>query len=99
MYARSATLRRYRAIHPALKQGYPGAPSGRLAQHLTPLAAFISGLVGSKSSPLPRMATTGPERATPARRVNRLSRGLDHDAILEEVSCVPYAAMLLHPWA
>ncbi len=37
----SDNLRRYRAIRQALKQGYPGEPSGRLAQHLTSLAAFI----------------------------------------------------------
>jgi hypothetical protein len=92
-------LRRYRAIHQALKQGYPGEPSGRLAQHLTTLAAFLSGMVGSKSSQLPSMATKAPDRAKPDSRVKRLSRWLDHDAILEEVSCLPYAAMLLHQWA
>jgi hypothetical protein len=92
-------LRRYRAIHQALKQGYPGEPSGRLAQHLTTLAAFISGMVGSKSSQLPSMATKVPERAKPDSRVKRLSRWLDNDAILEAVYCLPYAAMLLHPLA
>ena len=40
--------RRYRAIHEALTQCYPGEISGRMAQHLTVLAAFISGIVGSK---------------------------------------------------
>src|SRR5918993_1291557 len=45
--------RRYRAIHEALTQCYPGEISGRMAQHLTVLAAFISGIVGSKSSQLP----------------------------------------------
>ena len=92
-------LRRYRAIHQALKQGYPGEPSGRLAQHLTTLAAFLSGMVGSKSSQLPSMATKAPDRAKPDSRVKRLSRWLDNDAILEEVYCLPYAAMLLHPLA
>jgi hypothetical protein len=43
--------RRYRAIHEALAQCYPGPMSGRMAQHLTTLAAFISGIVASKSSP------------------------------------------------
>ena len=41
-------LRRYHAIRQALKQGYPGEPSGRLAQHLTSLAAFISGISRSR---------------------------------------------------
>jgi hypothetical protein len=53
----SDNLWRYRAIRDALIQCYPNEPSGRLAQHLTPLAAFISGIVGSKSSPLPSIAT------------------------------------------
>ena len=92
----SDNLRRYRAIHQALKQWYPGEPSGRLAQHLTTLAAFISGIVGSKSSQLPSIATKVPERAKPDSRVKRLSRWLDNDAILEEVYFLPYAEMLLH---
>ena len=92
-------LRRYRAIHQALKQWYPGEPSGRLAQHLTTLAAFISGIVGSKSSQLPSIATKAPDRAKPDSRVKRLSRWLDNDAILEEVYFLPYAEMLLHQLA
>ena len=81
----SDNLRRYRAIRQALKQWYPGEPSGRLAQHLTSLAAFISGIVGSKSSQRPSIATKVPDRAKPDSRVKRLSRWLDNDAILEEV--------------
>jgi hypothetical protein len=82
-------LRRSRAIHQALNQGDPGEPSGRLAQHVPTLAAFIRGMVGSQSRPLPRMATQVPERAQPDRRVTRWSRGLDHDAILAEGYCFP----------
>src|SRR2546428_12273856 len=95
----SDNLRRYRAIRQALKQWYPGEPSGRLAQHVTTLAAFISGIVGSKSSQLPSIATKVPDRAKPDSRVKRLSRWLDNDAILEEVYFLPYAEMLLHQLA
>src|SRR5437773_4961845 len=95
----SDNLRRYRAIHQALQQGYPGEPSGCMAQHLTTLAAFISGIVGSKSSQLPSIATKVPDRAKPDSRVKRLLRWLDNDAILEEVYFLPYAAMLLHQLA
>ena len=49
----SDNLRRYRAIRRSLTQCYPGEMSGRMAQHLTTLAALISGIVGSKSSQLP----------------------------------------------
>jgi hypothetical protein len=92
-------LRRYHAIRQALQQCYPGEPSGRLAQHLTSLAAFISGIVGSKSSQLPSIATKVPDRAKPDSRVKRLSRWLDNDVILEEVYFLPYAEMLLHQLA
>jgi hypothetical protein len=99
VYAMSDNLRRYRAIRQALKQGYPGEPSGRLAQHLTTLAAFISGIVGSTSSQLPSIATKVPDRAKPDSRVKRLSRWLDNDAILEEVYFLPYAELLLNQLA
>ena len=42
----SDNLRRYRAIRRALTQCYPGEISGRMTQHLTTLAALISGIVG-----------------------------------------------------
>jgi hypothetical protein len=63
VYAMRDNLRRYRVIHDALIQSYPGAPSGRLAQHLITLAAFIRGIVGSKSSQLPSIATKMADRA------------------------------------
>jgi len=91
----SDNLRRYRARRQALNQWYPGEPRGRLAQHVTSLAAFMSGLVGSKRSQLPSMATKVPERAKPDSRVKRVSRWLDNDAMLEEVSCLPSAELLL----
>jgi hypothetical protein len=54
VYAMSDNLRRYRAIRQALKQWYPGEPRGRLVQHLTSLAAFMSGIVGSNSRCSPK---------------------------------------------
>ena len=81
----SDNLQRYRAIRQALKQGYPGEPSGQMARHLTTLAAFISGIVGSKSSQLPSIATKIPDRALPESRVKRLARWVDNPGILEEV--------------
>jgi Transposase DDE domain len=95
----SDNLRRYRAIRDALAQCYPGEPSGRLAQHLTTLAAFISGIVGSKSSQLPSIATKIADRAKPESRVKRLSRWLDNAHILEEIYFLPYAEILLHQLA
>ena len=92
----SDNLRRYRAIREALTQCYAGEMSGRMAQHVTTLAAFISGIVGSKSSQLPSMATKIADQAKPESRVKRLSRWLDHEQIKEEIYFLPCAAMLLH---
>ena len=91
----SDNLRRYRAIREALTQCYPGEISGRMAQHLTTLAALISGIVGSRSSQMPTIATKIPDRAKPESRVKRLSRWLGNDEIKEEIYCLPYAEMLL----
>src|SRR5919198_5529597 len=91
----SNNLRRYRAIRDALTQGYPGQPTGTVARHLTTLAAFISGIVGSKSTQLPHLVTKVPDGAKPESRVKRFTRWLDNDRILEEVYFLPYAALLL----
>ena len=91
----SDNLHRYRAIREALIQWYPGQPTGTVARHLTTLAALISGIVGSKSTQLPRVATPIPDRAKPESRVKRLTRWLDNDRIVEEVYVLPYAELLL----
>ena len=87
--------RRYRAIREALIQCYPGELSGRMTQHVTILAAFISGIVGSKSSQLPSIASKVPDRAKAESRVKRLSRWLDNEHIKEEIYFLPYAELLL----
>ena len=61
----SDNLRRYRAIRDALRQGYPGQPTGTVARHLITLAALISGIVGSQSTQLPKVATHVPDGAKP----------------------------------
>jgi len=91
----SDNLRRYRAIRDALRQGYPGQPTGTVARHLTTLAALISGIVGSKNTQLPSVATKIPDGAKPESRVKRLTRWLDNARILEEVYFLPYAEILL----
>src|SRR6266404_3803526 len=88
-------LRRYHAIRNALTQAYPAQPTGNLARHLNTLAALISGIVGSKSSQLPHIATKVPDGTKPESRVKRFTRWLDNDHILEEVYVLPYADVLL----
>ena len=92
----SDNQRRYRAIHQALTQCYRGPISGRMAQRLTTLAAFISGIVGSQSSQLPEIATKIADQSKPESRVKRLSRRLDNEHIKEGIYFLPYAEALLH---
>jgi hypothetical protein len=91
----SDNLRRYRAIRDALAQGYPTSCQGNFARHLNTLAALISGIVGSKSSQLPHIATKVPDGTKPESRVKRFTRWLDNDHIREEVYFLPYADVLL----
>ena len=88
-------LRRYRAIRDALIQWYPGQPTGTVARHMTTLAALISGIVGSKSTQLPSVATKIPDGTKAESRVKRLTRWLDNPRILEEVYFLPYVDLLL----
>ncbi len=88
-------LRRYRAIRNALTQAYPTSPTGHFARHVQTLAALISGIVGSKSTQRPTIATKVPEGTKPESRVKRCARWLDNARILEEMSCVPYAEIFL----
>ena len=82
----SDNLRRYRAIRNALTQCYPDEPSGQMARHLNTLAALISGIVGSKSSQLPSIATKVPDGAKPESRVKRFTRWLKNDGIKDTVA-------------
>jgi hypothetical protein len=91
----SDNLRRYRAIRDALTQWYPGQLTGTSARHLATLAALINGIVGSKSTQLPSVATKIPDGTKPESRVKRLSRWLDNACILEEVYFLPYVDLLL----
>src|SRR6516165_1257706 len=64
----SDNLRRYRAIRDALTHAYPTPPTGHFARHVQTLAALISGIVGSKSTQLPAIATKVPDGTKPVGR-------------------------------
>lgn len=91
----SDNLRQYRAIHRALTQWYPDQPTGRMARHVSTLAALISGIVASRSTQLPRIASTVPWSAKPESRVKRFARWLDNDHVSEALYFLPYAEALL----
>ena len=92
---RSDNLRRSRALRDALLQGYPGKLHGPVARHVTPLAALLSGIVGSTSPQLPHSATKGPDGTPSESRVTRLARWVDHARSTEEGYLVPDAAVVL----
>jgi hypothetical protein len=62
---------------------------------LATLAAFISGIVASKSTQLPKVASHVPDGTKPESRVKRFARWVDTDTITEEVYFFPYAQVLL----
>ena len=83
------------AIRDALIPGYPGQLPGPRTRHLTALAALISGIVGSKGTQLPHIATKVPDGTQAESRVKRFARWMRNDRITEEVYFVPYAQVLL----
>ena len=91
----SDNLRQYRAIHDALQQWYPDRGNSHIAQHLTTLAALISGIVASRSSQLPAIATNVPDGDKPESRVKRYTRWVRNGAIGDALYFFPYAKMLL----
>jgi hypothetical protein len=91
----SDNLRRYRAIKQALKQLYPQEPQGNLARHLDTLAGLISGIVGSKSTNLPHVASKVPNGNKVESRVKQFSRWVSNDNIETEIYFLPYAEDLL----
>jgi hypothetical protein len=66
---------------------------------LTTLAALISGIVGSKHTPLPQIATQVPDGTKPESCVKRLARWGGNDTITEDGYFVPYAEILLRQLA
>ena len=85
----SDNLRQYRAIRETLAQWYPGAAKGRITRHVNTSAALISGIVASKSTQLPKIATTVPDRTKAESRIKRFARWLHNARLTEEVSFLP----------
>jgi hypothetical protein len=62
---------------------------------VTTLAALISGIVGSQSTQLPKMAAHVPDGTQSESRVKRFARWLRNDRITAEVYFIPFAKVLL----
>jgi len=95
----SDSLRRYRAIRSALLQLYPTTLTARQARHLTTLAALISGIVGSRQTQLPAIASKLPDATTRESRVKRFQRWLTNPNITPARYFLPFAAALIQSLA
>ena len=91
----SDNRRRFVAIHNAIKKLYPGQPRGNLARHLMTLAMLISGIVASKRTHLPAIASKIPTMTKVESRVKRFSRWINNERIDFECYYLPYAQQLL----
>lgn len=91
----SGNLHRYRAIRKALNDLYPEEPKGNLARNLNTLAALISGIVGSKRTNLPAVASKVPDGTKRESRVKRFSRWINNQRVDIEIYFLPYAEALM----
>ena len=91
----SDNLRRYRAIKDGLQQLYPREAKGNLARHLNVLAAMISGIVGSHSTQLPKIAEKIPGPAKPESRAKACSRWINHEDHDYDLYFLPFVVDLL----
>ena len=87
--------RRYRSIRNSLSQMYAVEPKGMEAKQLTVLAGLISGIVGSRSTNYPKIASQVPDRVKLESRVKRYSRYVNEADPKEEVQLMPFAEQLL----
>jgi hypothetical protein len=94
--SRSDNVRRYRAIREGLKTLYPSEPQGNLARHLNTLAALISGIVGSRSTNLPKVAEKVPLVGTKTDSlIKRFYRWLKNEGIVGDIYFLPFVEALL----
>jgi hypothetical protein len=91
----SDNLRRYCDTLAALKRLCPTEPKGNHLRHLMTLAWLISGIVGSKKSHLPAIATKSPDPSLRESRIKRYTRFLQNERITPEVYFLPYVNALL----
>ena len=93
----SDSRRQYRAIKRAMKQLYPGEPRDNLARHLETLVFMISGIIGSKSCQLPKIASRAPGTVHPDSRTKQMSRWVQNEHITFDLysRSVPFVSPLL----
>ena len=91
----SDSMRRFRAIREGLNKLYPKQVKGNLVRHLNTLAALISGIVGSHSTHLPKIAAKVPDGSQVESRTKRFSRWINNEKIERDLYFLPFAEALL----
>ena len=87
--------RRYSSIRASLSQMFSSEPKGYNAKQLNILAGLISGIVGSRRTNYPQIASKVPDRVKPESRVKRISRYVNEADETQEVHRMPFAGALL----
>ena len=91
----SDNLKRYCAILVALKQLLPTEPTGNPARHLATLAALVSGIIGSRKTHLPAIASKAPGSKKRESRAKRFTRFLQNKTVTPQAFFLPYAKALV----
>ena len=86
---------RYRSIRIALSQMFSNGLKGYGAKQLNVYAALISGIVGSKSTNYPKIASKVPDQTKAESRVKRFSRFINEADPNQEIYLMPFAEQLL----
>lgn len=87
--------RRCSSIRKALAQMYQKEPKGYPAKQLNVLAAMISGIVGSRRTNYPQIASKVPDLTQMESRVKRFLRFINDVDAEQEIHWIPFAAELL----
>ena len=95
----SDNAKRFHAIRTKLNTLYPSQPRGNLARHLNTLAGMISGIIGSKSVNLPKIASTVPDGNKVDSRGKRYSRIMKNERFDFERYFLPFVEILLRDLA
>jgi len=85
----------FRAVRDKLAKLHPDQPRGNFARHLDTLAGLVSGIVGSKSVNLPKVASKVPDGNKPSSREKKFSRLIDNQHVDFENYFLPYVETML----
>ena len=95
----SDNRQRYYTLQKALKSLRPTEPKGNLARHLNTTALLVSGIIGSKKTNLPAIASAVPDGNLPVSRIRKMERWLDNDRMDANTYYLPYVQILLESLA